>query len=284
LVRTASAVLISLLLISSPLAAADDDDVALRKFHPWGRFHVGSWSRVRIVTETINEQGDVASTSVTDTKSTLVERGLESYSLELESSVEVAGKKIPSQPKTVKLGYAGENLSEQLSYRNVDSDRVSINGRSINCLVQEVEIVGVGQKLVSLVRYADGVAPFVLQRKTTQTDLVRPAKPQETEFEVIALNLPMKVCGVMHDTARTRQLQRGPRGTTETFSVVSSLVPGEVVSQGSEKSDDQGKIIHRSTLELVNFYSAQPTASTTNENESRRLPRRYHKRSRHDRR
>jgi hypothetical protein len=282
--RTTSAVLTVLLLLTSPLAARDDEDIALRKFHPWGRFHVGSWNRVRIVTETVDEQGKVISTSITDTKSTLVERGLESYALKLETTVEVAGKKIPGEPKTVKLGYAGENLGEQLSYRNVDDDSVSIDGRKIDCCVQEVEIVGVGQKLISLVRYADSIAPFVLQRKTTQTDVGRPSQSQETEFEVIALEMPFRVCGVLQNTAHTRLVQRGPRGSTVSLSVVSAAVPGEMVSQNSKKSDESGHVTHRSSLELVNYYVAPAPVSSEGDKDDRRVPRRYHKRPRHERR
>jgi hypothetical protein len=282
--RTASRVLAVLLFLASPLAAADDEDIALRKYHPWGRFHVGSWNHVRIVTQTVDDGGRVISTSTTDTKSTLVERRLESFALRLETSVEVAGKKIPSQPQVVKLGYAGENLGEQLSYRNVEGDSVSIDGRKIDCSVQEVEIIGVGQKLVSLVRYADSVAPFVLHRKTTRTDLVRPAQPQETELEVIALEMPFKVCDVLQSTAHTKQVQRGPRGTTVTLSVVSSEVPGELVSQNSKKVDQKGRLTHRSSLELVAYYLAPDPTPEDEEGGDLRVPRRYHKRPRHDRR
>ena len=284
--RHPSAVLTVLLLIASPLAAADDDDVALRKFHPWGRFHVGSWNRVRIVTETVDEQGQVVSTSVSDTKATLIERGVESFSLKLEMSVEVAGKKIPSEPKIIKLGYAGENLGEQLTYRDVDGASVSIDGRRIDCGVQEVEIVRVGQRLVSLVRYADKIAPFVLQRKTTHTDPARPSQPVETtDFEVVELDRVLEVCGQLLSTARTRQIQRGARGSTETLSVVCPGVPGEMVSQSSEKADEQGRLIHRSSLELVSYYSAPPAAAAAVEDlPERRVPRRYHKRARHERR
>ncbi len=282
--RVASAVLTVLLLIASPLAAADDDDIALRTFHPWGRFHVGSWNRVRIISETVDDKGEVVATSISDTRATLIERGLESYSLKLETSVEMAGKRIPGEPKIVKLGYAGENLGEQLSYRNVDDASMFIGGRMIDCGVQEVEIVGIGQKLVSLIRYAKGVAPFVLHRKTTQTDLSHPNQSNETEFEVVGLEIPCKVCGVLRNTAHTKLVQRGPRGSTESLSVVSAVVPGELVSQTSKKTDDRGREIHRSSLDLVSYYVAPTLDPAVEDFPERRVPRRYHKRPRHDRR
>ena len=281
MLRTAS-LAVAVLLVMSSMGVADDEDIALRKYHPWGRAQLGAWNRVRIVTETVNDQGSTVSASTTDTKSTLVERGLESYALRLETTVEVAGKRILSQPQIVRLGYAGENLGEQLSYRSMDDASLSIDGRKINCSVQEVEIVGAGQKLLSLVRYADSVAPFVLHRKTTQTDLVRPTQSQDTEFEVVALDMPFRIRGITHNTAHTKQVQRGPHGTTVTLSVVSADVPGELVSQTSKKLDDKGRVIRRSSLELVGYYSAPaPDAEALGEV---RVPRRYHKRPRHERR
>lgn len=272
-----------LLIAASPLLA-DDEDVALRKYHPWGRFHVGSWSRVRTVTETVDPQGRVVSTSTTDTKSTLVERGIESFSLRVETAVDLAGKKIPTQPQTVRLGYADENLGEQLSYCNIEDANVSIDGRKIPCSVQEVEIVGSGQRRISLIRYSDRVAPFVLHRTTTQTDLVNPLQAQETEFEVVALDMPYRVGDDLKSTAHTKQVQRGPRGTTVTLSVVSADIPGGLVTQTSKKLDEKGELTYRSSLEIVGYHRGEAPASISEDTGDFRIPRRYQKRARHERR
>jgi hypothetical protein len=278
---TGAAALLAIFVVSAA-AAGDEDDVALRKYHPWGRFHVGSFNHVRVVTETLDDQGRVISTGVTDTRSTLTERGLESYSLKVENTVEVAGRKIPSQPQTVKLGYVGESLGEQLTFRAVDAQPLSIDGREIPCSAQEVEIVSDGQKRVTQVRYADKVAPFVLHRKTTQTDLASKSQTQETELEVIALDMPFRVCGELKSTAHTRQVQRGARGSTLSLSVVSPEVPGELVLQTSKKLDEKGRVTHRSTLELMGYLVA--AAPPTEDPGDSRLPRRYHKKARHERR
>lgn len=264
--------------LALPLRA--DDELALRKYHPWGRFHAGSWTRTRILSETLDSHGAVTATSTTDVKTTLVERGIESFELRIESTAELAGKKLPPQMRTVRLGYAEESLGEQLSYCDLDAKRISVEGREIPCEVQEVEIVGAGQKRVSLVAYSDDVAPFVLHRKTTLTDLSSPRLTQETELEVIALDMPYKVAGKLQSTAHTRQVQRGPHGTNVTLSVVSEEVPGELVSQTTKKMDEHGAATLRSTLELIGYYVApEPDPESTRENDSRMM-RRYHKRAR----
>jgi hypothetical protein len=275
--RTALILAAAIGALASPLLA--DDEVALRKYHPWGRFHVGSWNRARILTETLDASGKVTAASTTDIKSTLTERGVESFELRIESNVEVAGKKLPPQVQTIKLGYAGESLGEQLSYRDLEVEQVSVEGREISCAVQEVEIVSAGQKRVSLVAYADDVAPFVLHRKTTQTDTSNPKQALETELEVIALDMPFKVAGKLQSTAHTRQVQHGPRGSNVTLSVVSAEVPGELVSQTTKKMDERGTATFRSSLELIGYYVA-PEPPDESESNDVRLPRRYHKRSR----
>jgi hypothetical protein len=270
--------------IVSPCFGADDEDVALRKYHPWGRFHVGSWNRVRVVTETLDGDGKVTATSVTDTKTTLIERMLESYTLKVEAVVEVAGKRIPSQPQIVKQGYAGEPVGEPLTFRDVDSGNVAIEGKQIPCACQEVEVVSGGQKRVTLVRYADSVAPFVLERKTIATDLASKLETTEAEFEVLALDMPFKIVGQLRPTAHARLTQRGPRGSTTMLSVVSADVPGELVQQTAKKVDERGRVTHRSTVDLLG-YSLAPSPSPSDDDANQvRVPRRYYKKSRHDRR
>src|SRR5687768_11687188 len=66
--------------------------------HPWGRFPSGSWKSVRVVTETLDDKGEVANVTRTETRTTLVAADERGYSLRIESTVEVAGKRFASQP------------------------------------------------------------------------------------------------------------------------------------------------------------------------------------------
>ena len=78
------------------------------KFHPWGQFDPGTWKMVRVVTETLNEQGQVVSTSTTDTKTTLVDIDNAGVTLEIQACMEVAGKRFEAEPQFVKQGFHGE--------------------------------------------------------------------------------------------------------------------------------------------------------------------------------
>ena len=59
-------------MLAAPAAA---QDVAYpREHHPWGRFPAGSWKHVRTTSETLDDKGQLANTTRTDTRTTLIRR------------------------------------------------------------------------------------------------------------------------------------------------------------------------------------------------------------------
>ena len=78
------------------------------RLHPWGRFAARAWKLVRVVTETLDERGQVVSTSTADTRTTLVGLDDDGVTLEVQACVEVAGKRFQAEPQTVKQGFHGE--------------------------------------------------------------------------------------------------------------------------------------------------------------------------------
>ena len=88
---------------------AQAQDVKLaRQHHPWARFEPGAWKKVRVVTETLDEAGNVTSTSTTDTTTLLEFVDADTYSLQLEVTVDVAGKRFQTPPQYIEQGYFGE--------------------------------------------------------------------------------------------------------------------------------------------------------------------------------
>jgi hypothetical protein len=61
--------------------------------HPWAKFGVGSWKQVRARNESLNDAGRVVSTSITDTRTTLIGVTDSEYTIRIDVSVEVAGKR-----------------------------------------------------------------------------------------------------------------------------------------------------------------------------------------------
>ena len=92
-------------LLALPLVCLGDgaDESGLTpEIHPWGRFHKGAWKRYRVVTESLDDNGQVVNTSVTETKTSLEDVGTDSVTLRVEATMEIAGKRLPAEPKTVR--------------------------------------------------------------------------------------------------------------------------------------------------------------------------------------
>ncbi len=272
------AVCLAAMLISTlwPQPASAAEPSLLQQTHPWGRFAKGSWRRVIIVTETFDEQGKLANSSTTDSKTTLEEVTPERVTLRVEVTMEVAGQRIPSQPQVVKQGYAGESIGQTVSLKPLGGETIVVEGREIPCQSEEIEIAGAAGKEVTQISFANLPTPLVLRRKSTTTDPASGKTSQESTSEVWAIDKPVHVLDDIQNGYAVRVVQKNEHGVTTTWSDNVPSVPGEVVSQSSRKLDSQGRIVRRSTTELVG-YGAEGESSSR---EPVRRPSRRTKRAR----
>ena len=132
------------------------------KLHPWGAFNPGAWKTVRVITETLKEHDQVVSTSMTDTKTTLVDLDNDGVTLEIEPCIEVAGKRFEAEPQTVKQGFHGETVGPSLTVRQPVDGEVTIEGQKIPCKVEKLESVVSNGKTVITIYYSTTVAPYIL--------------------------------------------------------------------------------------------------------------------------
>jgi hypothetical protein len=130
---------------------------------------------------------------------------------------------------------------------------VDIEDRRIPCQVFEMEVLAEDQKRTTKLYYSDRVAPHVLKKESTSTDPAGKTTLHETLEAVVALDMPQKVLKDIESTAHVKTVRRNGKGTTVTIEVHSSKVPGGVVSHTSKELDTNGRIIRRSTLELVDY-------------------------------
>ena len=66
----------------------------------------------------------------------------------------------------------------------------------------------------------------------------------------------------MRSAVYVKTLQKTPKGTIYTLAVVCPDIPGGIVSNSSKELDSSGRLIRRSTLELVD-YNTEPEKSRT---------------------
>ena len=240
------------LVLVAALPCAGQEAAIPPEHHPWGRFPVGSWKTVRVISETLDDQGRVANLSITESRTTLTAIDAAGYTLRIDTTVEVAGKRFASQPQSVKYGYYGETAGQAVSIRKTGDAELTIDGRTIPCEVRQSVIEAAGVKRISTIHYAGQVPPYQLRRESTTEG--GPEEQRATMLvEVIALNLPERVIDEVRTAAYVKTTRRQAQGMKVTMEVHCEDVPGSVVGHAARENDAAGRTIRRSTLELIDY-------------------------------
>ena len=240
-------------LIAASETARGEELVVPRQQHPWGRFAVGSWKKISVVTQNFDEKGQLVGTSVTETKTTLERADDEGVALKVESTVDVAGKRLEQPQQKISQGYPGQPLGQPIELKSLTPEAVTVEGRSIRCQVWQMKNDASDGKRVTKLYYSNTTAPHILRRETQLFDKANPNLISDTTVEVIALEMPYRVMDEVHTVAYEKTTAKGQRGLVTTVAVVSPDMPGGVVSQTSREADTSGKLLTRSTLEVVDY-------------------------------
>ena len=233
-------------------------ELSPRDLHVWGRFAIGTWKQVRVVTESLGARGEVTDSTTTETKTTLIHADSQHLTLRIEATVEVAGKRFESQNQTVEYGYYGEAPNERSEAKNLGATQLTIEGRDVPCQLRLVVATGAQQKQVMRMYLSDDVEPFILKRETTTVQNTKSSTDQQTtaETDVIGVDMPYTVLHDVKSAAYEQSIQKNQRGTNIAFDVVCVDVPGGIVARTSKEFDPQGRLLRRSTLQLVDYHVA----------------------------
>lgn len=205
-----------------------------------------------MVSEVLDEKGNVANVTRTETEATLVAADERGYALRVESTIEVAGRRFASQPQVVKHGYYGEAPGETVTLKKLGAAELAIGGRAVLCEVRQVVFHGAEGERISTIHYSSEIPPYQLRRETVLAGQTEDQR-QTTLVETVALDLPQKVLGQLQPAAFLKTTRKSPLGTKVTVEVHSDEVPGGVVSHSANETDASGRIVRRSTLELIDY-------------------------------
>jgi len=240
--------------------SAAQDGFVPQKHHAWARFEKGAWKRVRVVAETLDETGELVGTSTTETTTTLQAVSDKGVELLIESSVEIGSKRYDVQPRTVRLGFLGQVNGQTATVTDMGAGSVTISGKKIPCQTRRITIQGDSSKRISIVHFNDRVAPYELARETKSVDLEEETPKYQTEVRVLAVNMPHKVLADIMTAAFVKTIHTTPKGKTIALETHCPKIPGAVVAHSSKELDLAGRIISRSTLELVDYGLAPRVA------------------------
>lgn len=269
--RLAFRVTAIILCFAANSASAEDKKPEIpANLHAWGRFEPGTWRLARIVTETLNDEGQVVSTSTTDTKTTLLSVSDDGVVLEVEACMEVAGKRFRVEPQTIKEGFHGETAESTVQSKESTDGKVSIEGRDVPCKIRQLSLVGPKNKTDLTLYYSTSLSPYLLKRKCVVTDAEGKNVVSETEKDVIAIDMPVQVLERLRNGSYVRTVHKNGKTTVTTIAMAVDDVPGGVVSHSSKEVDQKGRLLRRSTLQLID-YNADPDKDRSNR---KRPPRR----------
>lgn len=238
--------------------AAEEGGISARH-HSWARFQPGAWKLVRVVTESLDDGGRVVGVNITETKTSLVSIDADGVVLEVEVGVEVAGRQFNGQPQCLKQGWHGELAGGEVKFLPAAAAEVSIEDRKIPCRSQQVEVAGSSGRTSVNVLFSDTLSPYVLRRQSKTTDADGSNVLSETLSEVVALDMPQRVLADIKNVACIKTVQKTPKGVVTTLAMSSPEVPGGVVSQTTKETDKSGRLVRRSTLELLSYGTRPET-------------------------
>lgn len=217
--------------------------------HSWARFGRGAWKTVRVRNESFDEEGNVVQTSTTDSRIRLQRATRHSISLCITSTLEVAGSEIAAKPKTLtqQLGETVERVE------TLPSETLRIGGQDY--VVAVVRLIGTSDKLkrTSTVYYNTGQVPHILKRVTVARDSTTGDVVSETTVTVTGLGERRAILGEFKSTWSVNTVEKRGDVTVLTREVQCRDVPGELVSRVTEERDAEGRMVRRSSLELLGY-------------------------------
>jgi hypothetical protein len=223
------------------------------KHDGWARFQPGAWQHIRIVTEAVDATGHVTSTSTTDRVTSLVAVKPEYVRLQVEITAEVAGKRFDAPVQRFDQGCHGERVGDSLRIRDLGAGTTTVEGRPIPCQIREYDISDRDHRKRVRMYYSDDVPPYVLRREALVTALDGERDAVSSRVDVIAVDMPQKVLNKTMLAAHVRTIQKTDTASTTTLAVQVMDVPGGVVASTTKELDAQGRLVRRSTLELVDW-------------------------------
>ena len=203
--------------------------------HAWGRFHPGAWKLVRVVTETFDDHGALASTNLTETKTTLQVES-DGVSLEIEVGMEVAGKQFDAQPQCIKQGFHGELLSPDLKVKPSQASELTVDDRKVPCRSQQM----VGRRRQQdpyhrlLLRHGPALHPQTAEHHHRPR---RQGNLGSNQPRCRGRRSALEILGEIKRVACVKTVQKHAKGSVITLAMTFTEVPGGVVCHTSSEKD-----------------------------------------------
>jgi len=226
--------------------------IADQKHHAWGRFQPGSWKRVRVRKDKIDAEGKVVSTTTTDSITTLVETNSSSYTLMVDSEVEVGTQVFRGRPKYLKRYFRDELNGKIINDEALPTEELKIGVSNVQSSVRRIIFTADDWRRETRIHFSTN-SPFILRRHT-KSHAPSGALGYETKVQATRLGLLRRVRGEPRRVHEVQVVHRQAAHTTTTHETHCPDVPGAVIAHRLAQTDEKGRVVSRSRLELIDYH------------------------------
>jgi len=246
-----------------------------KEHHEWGRFAEGASRRVRVVTEYFKNDQIVRS-STAETTVILRHADEEEAVLEICTAFDRLGiaRVDKGVPRVDTLTYNGPFSGRKVKVQRKGSRIIRIGDEKFETEVRLITMGDSDKKWVSEVCYSATVAPYVLWRKNQAGTADKAINT--TTVDVVALGMPFSLQRASAETpeilttSHLRTVSQGAEGKTVSFEIRSEKIPGGIVFLSSKKLDLAGRIIQRTTVQLIDYGGVESIAGSTRSGRNQR--------------
>ena len=219
-----------------------------REQHAWGRFAAGSWTRIRVIVESIGENEQKTRREQLVTTRLLKVDG-HGVTLQTET-VGVDKNDKPQKAKPVTLNWDGTRRNGRRNER-LSLGEVKILGRSHTCQTHTITRIVDDVTVTTKSWYSPDTAPHFLR----QLVRVRGPKPRHTARDVTKLKTTRTVGKKTYAGWEARTVVADPNGRARMLEFHSHLVPGGLIEAKGERHDPDSARIGTTTQTLDTFHA-----------------------------
>ena len=223
------------------------------KHHPWARFPIGAWRKVRIVEHVLDKEQQVTSRSEILRTEHLRDVSPPQFTLEQSVTIDVGGERIQSPPITVTLGMATDEPGTVQSFTKASAESIALDGKDVVARVLIVETGGEAYTVRTRLSYSPDEPPYMLR---SISEAVVPAS-QETVWwrsrKVLARELPYQWRDELFSATFWEEQHVSSKGTRHSIFVAAEPVPGGVLTRWTKETDSEGRLIRREFQKLLDW-------------------------------
>lgn len=253
------------------------------EFDDWANFKPGSWCKLRTTTQTMNEQGEVVSESVSTAHYELAEFTGDAVKLDVaKGTVEYEGKTFPTPAATLVVRQYGQSQVDKIEIVEQPKVKLEVGIDKVECRSVKALLSGSDGSREVVTLFRDAAVSFPLRRVVRTFD-AKGESIDTTTTDAWAMNVPHRVGNELLPTTHYRTLYRNHKLSSTAVSIKSAEVPGQLVHATIAERDASDRLLRYTVQELISYGGPdKPTRATMVSDRAKE--RRQAREERHERR